>query len=117
VAALNVRMSLLGATFSLPGERAENLRPSVAAYNSQAVDAYQQYIDAWEASGRNFLKFSSGADALTNQATVYRKLGRVSNRDAAIPNVNASMNASRPSIAPTIAPTGASFSRPGWWCR
>ena len=82
IAGVDARMSLLGAMITPSGERAESFRPGVAAYRQQAVDAYQRYIDAWEASGRDFLKLGSGADALNNQASALRDLGGANNRKA-----------------------------------
>jgi tetratricopeptide (TPR) repeat protein len=80
-AALPTTMTLAGFTINLSGITTP-YRASVAQLRNQAIEQYSKYIDAFEASNRDYSKVGDGIGAYENRAAVYRSLGGSYHRKA-----------------------------------
>jgi tetratricopeptide (TPR) repeat protein len=87
-AEINRRYGALGSTIiaavSLPGFGI--FRPTQASMRNEALAWYSKYIDAFEASGQDFVKYGSGIDAYTNRASNYNNMGDPASKRKAIEN-------------------------------
>jgi len=85
-AEINRRYGALGTTIiaalSQPGFGI--FRPTQDSMRNEALSFYNKYIDAFEASGRNFVTYSSGIDAYTNRAANYNNMGGGQNKRKAV---------------------------------
>jgi tetratricopeptide (TPR) repeat protein len=81
VASLPTSMTLAGSTITVDGITTP-YRPSVQQLRNQAKDLYTEYINAWEASGRDLVKLGSGIGAYENRRSIYNSLGGRYHRDA-----------------------------------
>jgi hypothetical protein len=93
-AEINRRFAALGDTviapLSLPGYGI--FRPTAAQMRNEALDFYTRYINAFEASGRDFQKYGSGIDAYTNRASTYNALGDPASKRKAIADYSTSFS-------------------------
>jgi hypothetical protein len=85
-AEINRRYGALGSTIiaavNLPGFGV--FRPTQAAMRNEATDYYTKYINAFEASGRDYVKYGSGIDAYTNRGANYTNIGDPASKRNAI---------------------------------
>jgi tetratricopeptide (TPR) repeat protein len=91
-AQINRRYAALGDTviapLMLPGFGI--FRPTKAQLRNEAETYYTKYINAFEASGRDFAKYGSGVDAYTNRASNYSGMGGAINTRKAVADYSTS---------------------------
>ena len=80
-ASLPTTMTLAGFTINLGGISTP-YRASVAQLRNKAIEYYTRYINAFEASNRDYSKFGDALGAYENRAAVYRSLGGSYHRKA-----------------------------------
>jgi tetratricopeptide (TPR) repeat protein len=61
-------------------------RPQIAQVRNEAIDYYTRYINAFESSGRDFVKYPSAIDAYTNKGANYNSMGGTQNKRTANEN-------------------------------
>jgi tetratricopeptide (TPR) repeat protein len=80
-AALPTAMTLAGITISVNGITTP-YRANVSQLRNQAIEYYSKYINAFEASNRDYSKFGDGIGAYENRAATYRNMGGSFHRKA-----------------------------------
>jgi tetratricopeptide (TPR) repeat protein len=80
-AALPTAMTLAGITISVNGITTP-YRANVSQLRNQAIEYYSKYIDAFEASNRDYSKYGDAIGAYENRAATYRNMGGSFHRKA-----------------------------------
>jgi tetratricopeptide (TPR) repeat protein len=83
---INRRYANLGSTIiaavSLPGFGV--FRPTQASMRNEATAYFSKYVDAFEASGQDFVKYGDALDAIVNRASNFNSLGDPQNKRKSI---------------------------------